>query len=286
VSELNAALSLYGRHDIRSKLSQLVQSKVVPPYVESVKLEFVELQNVPEKSELLRSALKGATFVSLEDSLKMHMHQESSNELPFHPAWPLSLLRCEARISEYGCKPPSIPPFRYKQDLRLPWIMLSLATSIPVLWECIVDSVHYKGHASWHGWLLSFATKKVLQGIKSLQKYSKKGENSYKHDCKPVELCWKLQSNASSDEHPEGGYGHYSPHYNLEQVSICLSGLKGVQVFSSNQELQVYAISGDVDRSVKVISLINIPEDDDLPSSFVVSVFDELTIVQLLKCWK
>jgi hypothetical protein len=263
-----------------------VQSKIVPPYFERDKLNFVEQQNFPEKAELLRSALKGATFVSLEDSLKMHLHEEKCNELAFHPIWPLTLLTCEASICEYGCKPPSIPPFRYQQDLRLAWVMLSLATGIPMVWECIVNSVHYNGDPSWHGWLLSFAAKNVLQGIRGQHRYSKKGEYPYKHDCKPVELCWKLQSNASSDEHPEGGYGHYSPHYNLEQVSICLSGLKGVQVFSSNQELQVYAISGDVDRSVKVISLINIPEDDDLPSCFVVSVFDELTTVQLLKCWK
>ena len=284
VSELNAALSLYGCHDIRSKLSQLVQSKVVPPYFESDKLKFVEQQNFPEKTELLRSALRGATFVSLEDSLKMHMDLQSYDEVPFHPMWPLSLLTCEPTICDYGCKPPSIPSFRYKQDLRLPWIMLSLATCIPMLWECIANSVHYKGDPSWHGWLLSFATKKVLQGIKSQQMYSKKGENSYRCDCKAVELCWKLESNVSSHEHPEGGYGHYSPHFNLEQVSNCLSVVKGVQVFSSVEELQVYAISGDVDKCVKVISLVNIPEDDEVPSSFTVSIFELLMILQFSKC--
>jgi hypothetical protein len=288
LSRQNEALVLHRRADIRCKLSQLVESKDVPSCYERDKLDLVKYENLEAKEPLLEGALEGATYVSLEDSVKMHKSEEQCSKLPFVPSWPLSLFSCCASVSNYGFKPPSLPPFRFAKDLRLPWILLSLATSIPALWECIAKSVTYEGQATWPGWLLSFASKNVLQGYNSKKKHSQKNSNLYQRLLKPLELCWKMECGDLQNNEPAGGFKEYRPMFSFDKVIQCLSGLKDVEVFSRLESLTDCILENGINDSIQVIGLVGLPEDDDslqdrnLPSSFMVRFLLLVVLLSLM----
>ena len=137
-------------------------------------------------------------------------------------------------MSNYGCKPPRIAPFHYSSDLWLPWILFFIATSVPVIWECIADSVAFDGHLTWHGWLLSFAAKNVLEGytIKT-KRFQQPHDNPYAVLSKSLHLCWNLNSKNNSIEQPPAGYAQYKPIFTLSKLHHCLSQVKTFEVFQT-----------------------------------------------------
>ena len=272
LSDRNTTLFLYGRPDMRSKLSQMVEQKIVPAFYESTFLEMMDLMDYPSQSLLLDESRQGATFVPLADSMKMMLHAEKCSKLPFAPSWPLTLLGCQPSNSNYGRKPSRVPPFRLKHDLRLPWLLLSMACNIPALWECIANSVSYNGAASWHGWLLSFATKNVLEGM-ATQLTKMASKNPYKGDLKVLQLAWKLEAPAEQiDTSPPEGY---SPEFTFAQLRHCLEQVQNVACFDSLDAFRMASLEdGGIASSTEVIVLTSCTREADqlLRSGFIVSV--------------
>jgi hypothetical protein len=124
--------------------------------------------------------------------------------------------------------------------------------------------------------LLSFASKNVLQGYSSKKKHSQKNANLYQMSLKPLELCWKMECGDIQNNEPAGGFKEYRPIFSFEKVIQCLSGLKGVQMFSKLESLKECILENGIDYSTQVIGLVGSPEDNDsledrnLPSSFMV----------------
>ena len=268
IMELNDALKLYCRPDIKSKLSQMVETKKVPSYFQEDKLAFMKSQHFEESTEILEEALGGATYVPLEQSLEMHLHEHACSELPYHPSWPLSLISCQPSISDHQYRPPKIPVLKNKNDMRLLWYLLSMATSIPKLWECLVKSVQYEEPLSWHGFLLTYASKNVLTNFKPIRKNTKKEKNPYKTPCKPLELCWKLEGRNMENEDSVNELLYYVPNFDMGKLWACLSSIVGVKVYQSMEDVEHDPIPPG---EYTVIALIDKPPEEEFVPQFVVS---------------
>jgi len=268
LSDANTTLSLYGRPDIRSKLSQMVREQVIPSSYEADFLELTDSMDYPSQSDHLALCRAGSNFVPLADAMKMMMHAEKCSKMAFAPSWPLSLFSCQPSISDNGKQPSQVAPFRVKQDLRLPWFLLSMASNIPLLWECIVDSVPHNGSVSWHGWLLSFAAKNVLEGI-CCRRSKSISKNPYKGNLTPLQLAWKLQSRLDEEPTPPKGF---SPVFTMERLQHCLEETQKVACFSSLEGFSRARENCTIAYSTEVIVRTNCSEDNDtLPPGFIVS---------------
>ena len=267
LSDANTTLALFGRPDIRSKLSQLVREQIIPQCYEADFLELTYSMDYPSRDTFLSECRAGSNFVPLEESMKMMMHAEKCSKFPFAPSWPLALLTCRPSISKYGQKPREVAPFRVKHDLRLPWFLLTMATNIPRLWECIVDSVPRDGSLSWHGWLLSFAAKNVLEGSPS--RSGSRSTNPYKGILTPLQLAWKLQSQLDKEPTPPK---EFSPVFNMSQVQDCLEDTRNVACFRSSDAFSEARKNCTIAPSTEVIVRTCCSEDDaNLPPWFIVS---------------
>ena len=269
LSGRNTSLSLYGRADIRSKLSQMVECKIVPSSYQESCLEHMDHMELASDHKLLNDALKGATFVSLTDAMKMKTSEEICSNLPFTPVWPLSLAFCQPSLSNYGCKPYMVPSFHSPNDFRLIWFMSSMITSIGVLWECLVKSVVYDGEGGWHGWLLSYSTKFVLKRY-GVPRISKK-QNPYRSKLSPMQLCQKLEAVENNVEGSGVGEGHqYVPVFRLHQLRCCLEDINNVEAFETMQQLEDSLIEGSVSSGTEVFAIVGDTVDERIPPSFIV----------------
>ena len=130
--------------------------------------------------DVTSNCLKGSTFVSLEDamSLQYEIGQDPvikvtllDNERGFINVvdtkrnWVQSIIHCQRNDKEgYGARFPVVPAFRYADtDTRVLWVVSGILLCVKEMWnqtdKCVMDV------SKWHGWLLSYLTKKCFPGI-------------------------------------------------------------------------------------------------------------------------
>jgi hypothetical protein len=147
-----------------------------------------------------------------------------------------------------------------------------MATSIPVLWECLVNSVVYNESGNWQGWLLSYATRNVLEGYRIRRNL--KTKSLYDAILKPLHLCWKLEcKNDDLELDPPGGFNQYLPVFTLCKLQHCLSEIRSVEVFETIQQLADKLMDGEVASSTEVFAIFGCHNDMDIPGSFTVRDF-------------
>lgn len=228
----NISLTLHERPDIRHKLSQLVQEKIVPNTYEEDKLMMVQEDITESVMEQIENTLRGSSHISLKDAINMHCSEEYSTKFKYNASWPMFLIQC-SRKDKIGFKPYHLPLFQSTKDLRYPWITLSLITSIPSLWEAMNETVYSNVNVvSWHGFIMNFAAKNVLptykgnfgKGIKQSTK------NPYHNNSiNAIKLSWMMENGCED----LSGIAHYNPSFQAVKFRQMLSSIKGVITFSS-----------------------------------------------------
>jgi hypothetical protein len=111
----NISLSLNQHPDIRCRLSQLVQEKIIPTQYEEDKLKMMEQDMNEDIIEGVADALNGSSYISLKDAINMHC---STSKLSFDPLWPMFLIQ-SCTNDNVGFKPYSLPLLQGTKDLRI-----------------------------------------------------------------------------------------------------------------------------------------------------------------------
>ena len=181
LTDINEARSYAGRMDIRGLVDRLRRQRIIPEalaesYSERADLLFSDPQS-------LRSLTKGATLITLYDSIKLQsmlsthpvldvtVDADRANQL--YPAdqiftqsirhfWPSNLIRIHPNDG-FGSKIIVVPAMTSKPgtDLRIVWNLCHLMLCVPSLWEHSVASVSRT--SQWHGFLLGYLTKNVIK---------------------------------------------------------------------------------------------------------------------------
>lgn len=275
ISENNISLSLYGRQDIRSKLSQLVYEKILPCQYEQQKLDMMEESLSEESLFKIRDCLSGSNFISFEDALSMHFNEELMSKFVFQPTWPMSLVQTYISNSDEGFKPYTLPCFRSVTDLRYPWITLSIICSIPSFWECMNKTVcEKKMSISWHGFLLDYAANNVFKYHKNHGVKSAKCEfkNPYHHkNMNPLQLLQKMELyndtiDIINDEHSNNDNSHFS--YN--KFATMLNSMEGVSIVRSIHEVEgmMKQTNNSNHQTLKFIILLQEKRTDNYLNTF------------------
>ena len=255
LSRMNAALAYYGRADIRSNVQQLVKSNVAADnYEESLHWYINSYLKLPEqeREDLLRSRLR-TTRISLQDALKMTYYDATYHKLQLKALWRPVLAYChpnsEASAGFTPLAMPTSPLFQInKHDYQLLYALLSMATTIPPLWECLVDSVIPDGQILWwHGFFLSYATTYVVNDYGTRARISKTVKNPYKMlGAKPantIQTAYLLQChhnygwpNDATDRvhHPP----NWSPQFQLNQFISVLETIQHVVTTNNVEDLE------------------------------------------------
>ncbi len=223
ISQNNATLALHFRLDIVGKLRQMVETKVVPQiYEDSLYIDLAKEQ-FHRKQALLKEGTQRGTRINLGDALKAAYNEDKLSKLPFVPSWPMILAKCHLTETAHGPMPPTAPSMKLsKHNLRQLYYMLSMATSVPMLWEGIANSVNFDGLVSWHGFFLSYATKHMLEGYSMQNRGKKKKDPYYCHNLEPTQLTWKMCSGNTTAPAPS----EYSPIFELKQLTTVLGSVK------------------------------------------------------------
>jgi hypothetical protein len=260
LSRLNACLAYYGRSDIRANVHQMVQSNIVPQLYEDALVEEIQSLKLSERETELREAQRRSTRMNLLDALKVNYHVAHSQKLPFQPSWPTVLAMCHpSSASLHGFVPPHLPSsprFNMKKhDYRLLFCMLSMATTVPPLWECIGSSVRFEGALTWHGWFLTFATKNLLKEV-VLKTYEGKMKSPYLiQQKKAVDLAWILQCCSetgwmltnTNDTTFTSAPKNFAPAFNLQQLHNLFQSIKNCVVGNHLENVQK-----DIDESTAI----------------------------------
>ena len=168
------ARSITNRPDINAHLTKLKEDGVISEFVESGKRLFATRFS---SSIDYSKYTKGATFVSLENS--MSMQKEMLNQtisafvdhcdsptvwFEFKKYWPLVLYPCQ-NMTTYGVIFPKVPNFCCNVvDTRNIWTLAALLCRIETLWKVTTEVSLYT--KKWHGWMLVYLTKQCFNWAK------------------------------------------------------------------------------------------------------------------------
>lgn len=263
-SELSA---LFGRPDVKSRLDQLVQHKVIPAYVRDEKLAHLFLMDFDVNGDV-RKATSGATYIPLKDALKFNkLVADKTSTLAsshFVPSWPSKIVFCHPFDDRFGSDIATIPSMKVpNEDLRLLWFMQSAVTYVPTLWECVNAMVPQSlTELSWHGWLLRYCClTSTTPYFLSRRIY---GRNGYRYTKASPSFKEAQQKIDTSPTAAISTLRAYSPCFSWRQVSCLLYSIQGVFVCVGKMEflrLLADAVQYDhnldgVTRSTEVLAIL------------------------------
>jgi len=164
-------VSLSGRTDLRALVGEWAQDGTLPSDVAEQRL--ADANRWTASSEEVQKCCDGATFVTLEDSLKLQkMNKEGRRhvvrvkqedgweERHYIPSWPSCLLNVHP-LDEYGAHFPILPKmYDGMSDTRLVFYLAAMHATLPTLWQSSNDSIQTE--LSWEGWLLEYLGRKCF----------------------------------------------------------------------------------------------------------------------------
>ena len=173
--------SLLGRTDLRALVGEWGQDGTLPPEVAQQRL--ADSSRYGASSEKVEQCCKGATFMTLEDSLKIQkMNKDGQRhvirrkvdgewkEHHYVPSWPGCLVNVHP-FDRYGASFPILPKmYDGLSDTRLAFYLTAMHGVLPVLWESSNNCI--RTVASWEGWVLSYLGRKCFPSCQV------KGENN------------------------------------------------------------------------------------------------------------
>ena len=130
--------------------------------------------------DVIAKCLVGATYVSLEDAMELQVEigtdqgirvkllendQGIQNVVDTRHNWIQSIIHCQRNDKEgYGAIFPVVPQFRYNDtDTRQLWIVSGMLLCVKELWY--LTDKYEMDVSNWHGWVLSYLTRKCFPGI-------------------------------------------------------------------------------------------------------------------------
>ena len=166
--DLSEARSYQHRADIKGLTGRLVRMGTIPEtYADNLKVRATELYSEPDAR-----LTKGATMMTLTDAINLQKMVSTPPLLDIRDSngkirsirknWPSHLVQIHAN-DEFGSCFPTIMDIREngKNDTKITWILLYALVCVPLLWAHVCDSV--VDSEQWHGFVLSYLARKVLQ---------------------------------------------------------------------------------------------------------------------------
>ena len=188
ISFKNEALQVYGRADMRSRLMKLAEQEEWPQDHCDAICQYSD--EIEEKyGESINKALNGVTYIPIRDCIKINASLADQTqsvdesevdgeriETMYTAPWPC----VHSDIHHYGMQwlpyETKLPSFKdIQDDQRILWILMSMAVSSKLFYECMVKSVY--SQEQWHGWFLQYLYQQTREA--TYGGYSK-GEKIYK----------------------------------------------------------------------------------------------------------
>ena len=157
--------ALAGRHDIRSYLSHMGDSKDISSRLVR---QLLDCSTSKYPSGIDNSHTDGSTYVPFEVAMKLHLYSKNENvfiyryvndentvvEKSIKRAWPRLINTIQKQDSTgYGYQFRPIPPLNVGNSI-VSWILLSLMTSSSELWS-LIDSKDFFEEDGWEGHALT-----------------------------------------------------------------------------------------------------------------------------------
>jgi hypothetical protein len=169
----NESLTIQGRRDIKGMLSRWKEEKKIMPAWLGEKMLARAKDEIPEVEETFESSLSGATFVTLEDAMKLQVMVKNDTgaivsvprinpqpgqsrmiQVHFLPSWPKFLTQVHP-YNLYGSSPAVVPsPVSAHIDGRVLWFLMGMHACVPAIWDSTTDGLSSSGQ--WNGWILSY----------------------------------------------------------------------------------------------------------------------------------
>ena len=208
ISFKNQALQVYGRPDIRSRLMKLGEQRQWPHDVcEAICNYSDELED--EYGDMIDKALDAATYIpakecieinaSLNDQTQSVDETEENGEMVetmYTAPWPCvhsDINYYGGQGMSYAKKLPTL--FKEDDDKRVLWILMSLAASSKMFYQCVVKSVH--SQKEWHGWFLLYFNQQTRESSRSC---NHAGNKIYKGKVKSGDVMKLLSKVWNEDE--------------------------------------------------------------------------------------
>ena len=174
-------VSLTGRKDLRALVGEWGQCGILPPDVAESRI--ADASRYGPSMEEVEQCCKGATFVTLEDSLKLQKMNKSGRsrvvsvkeegtweKRHYVPPWPGCLVNVHP-FNQYGASFPILPKmYDGLSDTRLVFYLAAMHANLPTIWDSSCDNVRII--TDWEGWLLAYL------GHKCFSSCYVKGKNS------------------------------------------------------------------------------------------------------------
>ena len=247
------ALTIRGRHDIRSHLRRLYRQRRFPKWMlEEMITDSFGLFGNEEFEKYKSGYCFGATMISVEDALQLDRatREKETREIflndrvriHYVPKWPSALISVHPAGCNYGALPPCLPVFSLgKRDTRVVWLLVGMIAMNAKLWYLVDKQI--KSIRNWEGWVLAFVTEKVFpyKGRKASR------NNPFKKGKTMVQLLNKLQEYGMGEIIAvsfEDLFGAY------QEVKVCMNRLVFDEI---------------IDKKVEVCILINENMGEELP---------------------
>ena len=171
------ALSIACRDDIRGLLSQLQEDGCIPESTAAGFRDCSARVHPDGGSAFRRRYAAGSTFITSLDCMKLQRELATVHEISirkrkngkweyitFTPSWVRSLVFIHP-YDGHGSLFHALPVFKgrwksARHDLRLVFVVLSMVTSIPLLWEHLESRI--VSDTDWMGFLLAYASKEIV----------------------------------------------------------------------------------------------------------------------------
>ena len=169
-------IAVSGRTDLRVHICNMIQQNRINPVLARHLLSDHKLL-IPDLKKTHKECQKGASYISMDDSLKMHQsinfegietieivytnrHEQITTTKSCAIPWPKHVAWVHPANDKHGRQFPKVDSYSkisFCCDTRPIWIITSIMVTVPDIWHLIVKSK--KSTATWEGWMLVAVTK-------------------------------------------------------------------------------------------------------------------------------
>jgi hypothetical protein len=236
ITSKNESTAIKGRDDVKALVHRWTESNLlIPPWLASSKIQQAEL-DIPDIS-IHENAWKGATFVTFKDAIKLQTmlkhdasatvlvpvstNNSASNEnlepqykaVLYSPVWPKWMTWLHTS-NGFGATFPAIPRTSKQYDYRLLWLVTTMHSTIPEIWESCVQGVQRSNTDQYPGWLLLYLMRHCFPEKKRRTRSTKSSPQPFRVSAKCNKLVphferfimSKLHGHASTNDQIEVNY--------------------------------------------------------------------------------